>query len=357
MNEKRAAIIREFLTKDNENYNLTLLGFIRNVEDETRFLQQLDNDTSTTSFPEWKRQLMTRYYEKRQFSTFVQSHLNHPLFISTIHEKALNMVETKYMNELEHAKKNEVDTFLNPDKETLAYLLPYDIFQNYYQRYFTPDIVFANPEELYRYCQEVMNELYPLPCQEILEFVKNATPSICDKISRWLKQMIDKESPDRDDLHHEIYLILINAIQKHRFHDPNAPRSVRNYILSIIKYKRIKAFSQRRKLVYTNEMEDFPQTEDSQAIKDQLMKNEKILNLLQNPTHPLRKELFKGMEDKIDTLLLHFLEGLSYEEIAIRKYGQLSPENLRKAINKFRQDICRIKVPLRLRIEQIIPKL
>lgn len=88
-----------------------------------------------------------------------------------------------------------------------------------------------------------------------------------------------------------------------------------------------------------------------------LVEKEKILNILQDPDNPLQKELFRGIEDKIEIFILHFVKGLSYEEIAIQKYGNLAPKELKRKTDKFRQDICRVKAPLCSHIEKIISKL
>ena len=353
MREGKEVIIQEFLVKDNENYKLKPLGFIRDLEEETFFLQQLAKQHPFTTFSKWKQQLMTHYYIERQFSHFVRTNINTPQFIETIHEKACYMVEAKYR---EKRDIPEVDIYLNPDKGTIAYIMPHDLFLNYYHRYFTPEITLNTPTELYHYCLQITNTIFPLSCQEILELANNSTPSICDKISRWLKKMIRQDCPDRDDIHHEVYIAFIEAIRKKQFAKPDNPHSVRNYAIGIIKNKYLDAQSQRRKIVLGNELTDIQlSNHDSPETDEQLMRNEKILNLLQNPAHPLRKELFLDIEEKIELLTLHFLDGLSYEEIALRKYGKLSPEKLKKVTNKFRQDICRVKAPLRSRLEKIIP--
>lgn len=355
MREEKKAIIQEFLVKDDENYHLIPLGFIHDLEEEVSFLLHLDKQLSFTTFPKWKQRLMTRYYEERQFARFVRENIGNPLFIENIREKAQNMVETKYR---EKKGKSDVDIYLNPDKESFAYLLPNDLFLNYYYRYFTPEITLTTPTELYYYCQHITDTLFPLSCKEILELVNNATPSICNKIFRWLKKMIRQDFPDRDDLLHEVYIAFIEAIREKRFATPNDPHTVRNYVIGIIKNKYHNAYSLRKKVIFENEQIDILQPfQDPSENEEQLIRNEKVLNLLQNPTHPLHNELFRGIEEKIDLLTLHFLDGLSYEEIALRKYGQLTPEKLKKAINKFRQDICRVKAPLRSRLEKIIPQL
>ena len=87
-----------------------------------------------------------------------------------------------------------------------------------------------------------------------------------------------------------------------------------------------------------------------------LVEKENILNILQDPDNPLQKELFRGIEDKIEIFILHFVKGLSYEEIAIQKYGNLAPKELKRKTDKFRQDICRVKAPLCSHIEKIISK-
>ena len=55
MREGKEVIIQEFLVKDNENYKLKPLGFIRDLEEETFFLQQLAKQHPFTTFSKWKQ--------------------------------------------------------------------------------------------------------------------------------------------------------------------------------------------------------------------------------------------------------------------------------------------------------------
>lgn len=50
MIQDKECIIREFLMKDNENYNLTSLGFIQDFEKEISFLLELSQDLPMTTF-------------------------------------------------------------------------------------------------------------------------------------------------------------------------------------------------------------------------------------------------------------------------------------------------------------------
>ena len=60
------------------------------------------------------------------------------------------------------------------------------------------------------------------------------------------------------------------------------------------------------------------------SLKLNQTEKEKILNILQDPDNPLQKELFRGIEDKIEIFILHFVKGLSYEEIARLLQQQLN---------------------------------
>ena len=50
MIQDKECIIREFLMKDNENYNLTSLGFIQDFEKEISFLLELHSARGNTNF-------------------------------------------------------------------------------------------------------------------------------------------------------------------------------------------------------------------------------------------------------------------------------------------------------------------
>ena len=205
MIQNKECIIREFLMKDNENYNLTSLGFIQDFEKEILFLLELSQDLPMTTFSAWKHQLLNTYYAERQFPAFVQSNINVPLFIENIYSKAQNMVETKYWKE----SPAEVNTYIAAFKNSLAYLLPRDLFLKYYHYYFTTDLRLNTPEELYYYCQQITDTIFPHSSTEILEHVKNAHPVFCTGISKLLKKLIRQDLPEREDIHHETYICLL----------------------------------------------------------------------------------------------------------------------------------------------------
>lgn len=354
MIQNKECIIREFLMKDNENYNLTSLGFIQDFEKEISFLLELSQDLPMTTFSAWKHLLLNTYYAERQFSAFVQSNINVSLFIENIYSKAQNMVETKYWKE----SPAEVNTYIAAFKDSLAYLLPRDLFLKYYHYYFTTDLRLNTPEELYYYCQQITDTIFPLSSTEILEHVKNAHPVFCTGISKWLKKLIRQDLPEREDIHHETYIAFIEAIKKNRLATPEQPLSIRNYAIGIIKNKFMESYRQRKTLVLKEENQLISLLDQKNPETEEwLIEKEKILNILQDPDNPLQKELFRGIEDKIEIFILHFVKGLSYEEIAIQKYGNLAPKELKRKTDKFRQDICRVKAPLCSHIEKIISKL
>ena len=249
MIQDKECIIREFLMKDNENYNLTSLGFIQDFEKEISFLLELSQDLPMTTFSAWKHQLLNTYYAERQFPAFVQSNINVPLFIENIYSKAQNMVETKYWKE----SPAEVNTYIAAFKDSLAYLLPRDLFLKYYHYYFTTDLRLNTPEELYYYCQQITDTIFPLSSTEILEHVKNAHPVFCTGISKWLKKLIRQDLPEREDIHHETYIAFIEAIKKNRLAAPEQPLSIRNYAIGIIKNKFMESYRQRKTLVLKEE--------------------------------------------------------------------------------------------------------
>lgn len=75
MIEGKEIIIREFLMKDDENYNLTSLGFIQDFEKEISFLLELNQDLSMTTFGEWKHQLLNTGICQECASRILHGHL------------------------------------------------------------------------------------------------------------------------------------------------------------------------------------------------------------------------------------------------------------------------------------------
>lgn len=158
--------------KDNENYNLTSLGFIQDFEKEISFLLELSQDLPMTTFSAWKHQLLNTYYAERQFPAFVQSNINVPLFIENIYSKAQNMVETKYWKE----SPAEVNTYIAAFKDSLAYLLPRDLFLKYYHYYFTTDLR-LNPRKNYTTtASKSRTPYFPSPAPKYWNTSRTRTP-------------------------------------------------------------------------------------------------------------------------------------------------------------------------------------
>lgn len=76
--------------------------------------------------------------------------------------------------------------------------------------------------------------------------------------------------------------------------------------------------------------------------------------VLYNEDHPWHARLVEGMEDRVQRLFEHYIDGLSYEDIVRRHYGELPPSEGAKAAAKVRQEIKRLKDRLIERFDKIV---
>ena len=75
-----------------------------------------------------------------------------------------------------------------------------------------------------------------------------------------------------------------------------------------------------------------------------------------NEDHPLHKELTEGLQDKIANLFLHYIDGISYEEIVHRNKGNISEKEMAKEAARLRQEIKRVKEILLKRYYKLMEK-
>lgn len=70
--------------------------------------------------------------------------------------------------------------------------------------------------------------------------------------------------------------------------------------------------------------------------------------------NPIHKQLTEGLEDKIEILIAHYVRKQSYEDIAQEKFGNLSPEQHKREVDKLRQDVSRVKIKIKERFKKIM---
>jgi hypothetical protein len=75
---------------------------------------------------------------------------------------------------------------------------------------------------------------------------------------------------------------------------------------------------------------------------------------LYNENHPLHHELIDGYEETVKMLFEHYIDGISYDDIIIKRMGSLPEKEMIKNVARIRQEVKRVKEKLTKRFIKII---
>ena len=379
-------LLSEILKKENERFKLDKIGFIRNLTWEIDYilstlpLCKIPPENLET-FRKWKFSLLEEYYERKRFSDFVSTHLEAPSFRKMVFDLFQTILKYRYA----HEPRTETDRYLAPAGETLSYLLCQER-PSFYKNYFTPSSLFNSPSRLHSYCQEICQKIFPLSTAMVIDFLKQNNKPCWEKLCIRLKTLTEIVTKNKlqsynddaiQDIWTETCFELKKALQQEKLQQDTPAQSVIAYAAGIVQNK-IREFFRKQKKdpylfienwdqetvvknsgMYTNTAMENSVRKDFLNLQEIDQNNEyefqmALSCILYDQTHPQHRELTEGMEDKINTLMAHYLKNQSYEEIAKEKYGILSDKDLQKRANKLRQDVSRVKIKIKERFQEIL---
>ena len=67
---------------------------------------------------------------------------------------------------------------------------------------------------------------------------------------------------------------------------------------------------------------------------------------LYNENHPLHQELVQGYEETVKMLFEHYIDGISYDDIVIKRMGNMPEKEMIKNVARIRQEVKRVKEKL-----------
>lgn len=379
-------LLSEILEKENERFKLDKIGFIRNLRLETEYIFHTFPlckiaPEDLNSFRKWKSSLLEGYYERKKFSDFISAHLESPSFRKMVLDLFQIILEYRYA----HEPRTETDRHLAPAGETLSYLLCQE-HHSFYKSYFTPALQLNSTFKLQRYCEEICQKIFPLSTETILFFLKQNNKPCWEKLCSRLKTLTEIVTKNKiqsynndaiQDIWTETCFELKKALQNEKLQQDIPAQHVIAYAAGIIQNKIREFFRKQKKEPYLF-VENWDQetvlknsgmytdtTMENSAIKDFFNLQEidrdneyefqmALSCVLYDPNHPQHSRLTEGIEDKIHTLLAHYLKNQSYEEIAKEQYGSLPDKELQKKANKLRQDVSRAKIKIKERFQEML---
>ncbi|HIT49357.1 MAG TPA: hypothetical protein IAC34_07695 [Candidatus Coprenecus stercoripullorum] len=385
MDKKAKKYIEEILLKEDERYCLISLGFFRDIDTEAEFiLNSVGGVQPEGDFLHWKRRLLREYYRLRDFSTFCRRNISNAFFEKMVRRLILGRLDRMRM----HNGRTEADRYLAPDNDTVSYSMSPETFEGLYAIYFSNLGSFSCTEDLYNTCAGIVSAHFPTDDAQIVSCLEENNSFYWEKLYRKLRPITagfcyQMTGISGDNNIHDIWsdtCCTLNAsITGGKLEKPVTPKAILSYAAGIIKNKNREVLRNRQKSPYdiedikyrlTDEADEnffdspmavpgnFPsQSGDISTnidFADEDTRRRYMVVVLYNEDHPWHARLVEGMEDRVQRLFEHYIDGLSYEDIVRRHYGELPPSEGAKAAAKVRQEIKRLKDRLIERFDKIV---
>ena len=389
MDRNLVTLITESFQKEIEHYQLDKIGFIQNRHTETDYLirhiiheAEVPKVTDVESYRQCRLIIFSHYYQKKGFVTFVSSHIQQASFSKMVYKLLNSLLAQRFAR----SPETDNDHFLAPSGKTVSWLLCEEEFQKLYSQHFHGNLQIENTEKLYLYCQHILVQTFPLSTADILTCLANDYKAFWENVCLRLKNLTESVTktaiqPYRYDAIHDIWTETCYELKK-AIQNGNLPltadaQGVYAYTRGIIRNK-IRGFFRTQKkgdwlvmkdwdqeLSLLNSEEDCYEIKDTSTMKefmdltdidseDEYEVRKALAYALYNQDHPNHKQLTEGLEDKIEILVTHYVKKLSYEEIAFEKFGEQSPEELKRETDKLRQDVSRVKTKIKERFKKFL---
>lgn len=385
MTPERRDII-EVLTKEDERFHLTHLGFYKSIDAEADICLKNFPRKRDEGFEEWKRRVLKEYYRLKGFSLFCRDAVRDERF-----EKTIFAIMRSTLRKIRVSREmTDTDRYLAPTNGTISFALSQKRFTELYALNFSCLSSFSNTEELYTYCKEILERVFPVAEEEVISAMKENDPFYWEPFYRKLKPITSAfcyrmSGISSDNSIHDIWsdtCITVNrALVSGNMSHPVNAKSVISYAVGIIKNKNrefgrvrkntpadIEAYTYRltaeEEANFFDTPSTLPENFSSQEFKfsnhidvdDKESVQGYFIVVLYNKEHPLHNALVDGVEDKVQRLFEHYLDGLSYEEIIVKHFGPQSAREMSKKSAQLRQEIKRLKTNLIKRFDTLLKK-
>ncbi len=384
MDSRLHSDISEILTRENERFHLVKLGFIRRIEDDISYYAEHFPPKDGESFAEWKHRTLKEYYREKGFGRFCRENINNPLFEQLVHSIMKRAADKAFRS----SERSQTDYYLAPDGDTVSYLVPQRLFDELYATNFSNILAFGNSGELNDFCNGIIKENMPTDESRIISSMKDNDQSYWGKFFTKLKPIASAFCYQMSGVYgenniHDIWsdtcVIVNRALVDGKMSEPVDAKAIISYSVGILKNKN-REISRKRAtapedidaLQYRLTAEDEEKFFNNPVtvpgnfmshsgnlsnyidLTDKDSVNGYFIVILYNKEHPLHHILTKGLEDKVEKMFEHYIDGLSYEEIVEKHMGKKSGKELVKQCAQLRQEIKRLKGKLLERYDKIL---
>lgn len=377
--------VTEIIRKECERYRLIELGLLPSVEAGVKSLISMpilaDGDafSDINLFAEWRRNLLVAFYQQISYRCFLSRHKQSPQFLRFLFFLQKNIVASMWKQYLEAT----IDADLALPSRTLAFKMSACLSEEGTNALLPVLDTVAMPSEVETTCRSFLEKRYPLQFEDV-----------CRQLDR-----------DDTEFWHELYLLIENLSTRVTFrfstsisyvreikqdvwsdvsvwlHDKwlsgviplfESAAHFRNYIVRACINKFHEAERRNismvcmvspdpemeRLLVDTPDSGGLPEIGADLSDVDPLNNSavsRALTSILWDRTEPWYTMLIAGQEDRVSTMLLHYVDGKSYDEIADMLEPDLSDHLRRKLCGKLRQDTVRVRRMLKERFIKLLP--
>ncbi|MBR2298099.1 MAG: hypothetical protein IKA45_04395 [Bacteroidales bacterium] len=383
MSEKISGDILEWLTKEDERFSLRKLGLYTDINKAVEDLGSSAYREADESYSEWKQRVLAHFYEQTGFSSFYSQNRGEKLFKRGIR----SLLKAKLSDMFHHSEQTDTDKYIAPDHDTISYSLSEENFERISEEHLSGEI--QDTLEISSICNSALKQNYPLAEEYVIDHLQTNDSFYWEKVYLRLKPMVEGFSyqmsgSNAQDQTYDIWsdtcMIINTAVTEKRLSQPCHAKDIISYAVGIIKNKNrelLKGIKKGRnisldqvsyKVEYSpdenffNREEAAPQNFSSQNptvtnyidITDEVDIRNHMVLALYNEKHPLHQALISGYEEAVGLLFEHYIDGVSYDDIVIKRMGHLPEKEMIKNVARVRQEVKRVKERLIKRFIKLI---
>lgn len=383
--------ILEIIRKECEQYRLIELGLFDSVERvAAEFLPGCpiageEVFADFVRFQEWRRKVIDHFYRFLDYDRFLNRHMKRPdvnRFLFALCKRVVRRMQEEWSDET-------IDRVLAVPEHTLAFKLSVLLWQEINRSAFSLQPQCHNPLEIENSLDAYCRGYYPVDLDKLIDRLHQDDGGFWDELYLSIKKIVGRvtsssmlsslyRAETEQDTWSEASLLLHEKILSGTTPEFESAMHLRNYIIRICQNKYYEAMRRNPKPGISLDDPDwgsdawlmkiaddpnpaFP-VSDTWILSDidtdcDYEVSCALTSILWNETEPWYSRLVDGLEDKVAVLLLHYTEGLSYEQIAERQQPEeMSAPDRKRFQAKLRQDTVRVRKTLKERFIQILTK-
>lgn len=381
----------EIIQKECELYRLKEFGLLTSVEKETDLLlahlpvTAIEPGVDIDSFRLWKKKIIDLFYVRLDYASFLKRNKHKASFfrfLLTLRKRLVKQLQLEWTDDT-------IDSSLAVSSHTLAFKLTAIISEEADKLLYPSLDSFRSPHELEDNCYSFCKDYYPVDVDRLLNILRKDDKEFWNDIYLLIKYLAVRvttylllSNQYRDDIEQDTWsessLLFRDKILNDLIPPFDSAIHLRNYIARICQNKCYEVMRKNRQqeVLMNNPMADtdillakmvedkepaWPDVDRSCIIdidpESDYEVSMALTAVLWDKTEPWYTKLVDGIEEKVNVVRQHYIDGLSYEQIAITKASKVAEDgsiDLHRMQARLRQDVVRIRKVLKERFVEIL---